>query len=85
MPTRMPKVRRENVPPALLAHLEDRRRKWSISYDEIAGLALWLDTDPEVPPGRWFKDFSSFFICGDGDLVKTLLPKGRLPAGEEVF
>ena len=57
----MPKIRRENVPPGLLAHLLDRRRKWGIGYDEIAALATWLQTNPEVPNGKWFKDFSSFF------------------------
>ncbi len=81
----MPKIRRENIPPALLCHLLDRRIKWGISYREIAALADWLQTDPEVPAGKWFKDFSSFQVCGDGELVKTFLPKGRLPEGEEVF
>lgn len=81
----MPKVRRENVPPVLLAHLLDRRRKWGISYDEVAALATWLQTDPEVPDGKWFKDFSSFLVCGQGELIKTFLPKGRLPEGEELL
>ena len=81
----MPRVRRGNLPPALLAHLVDRREKWSISYDQIAALADWLETDPEVPTGKWFKDFSSFWVCGQGELIKTFLPKGRLPEGVEVF
>jgi len=38
----MPKISRGNVPPALLAHLVDRRSKWGISYDQIAALATWL-------------------------------------------
>ncbi len=81
----MPKIRRGNVPPAVLAHLVDRRNKWGISYDEIAALATWLQTNPEVPDGKWFRDFSSFYVCGQGELIKTFLPKGRLPDGEEVF
>ena len=80
----MPKIGRDDVPPALLAHLESRRRKWNISYEEVAALADWLQGDPEVPDGAWFKDFSSFFVCGEGELVKTFLPKGRLPKGEQV-
>jgi hypothetical protein len=81
----MPKVRRANLPPPLLVHLIDRRRKWGISYAEVAALADWLQTNPEVPGGKWFKDFSSFQICGEGELIKTFLPKGRLPEGQEVF
>jgi len=81
----MPKIRRGNVPPAVLAHLVDRRNKWGISYDEVAALATWLKTNPEVPNGNWFKDCCSFFVCGQGELIKTFLPKGRLPGGQEVF
>ena len=80
----MPKIRRENLPPALLAHLLDRQEKWDISSDEIAVLADWLATNPEVPDGNWHKDFGSFFVCGEGGLVKTFLPKGRLPEGERL-
>ena len=80
----MPKIRRTNVPPALFAHLLDRRRKWSISCEEMAALADWLHSNPEVPAGRWFKDFKTFLVCGERELIKTFLPKGRLPEGEEV-
>ena len=80
----MPRIRRTNVPPAVLAHLLDRRQKWHISYEQIAALADWLRSNPEVPAGRWFKDFSNFVVCGEGELIKTFLPKGRLPEGEEV-
>jgi hypothetical protein len=83
--TRMPKIRRTNVPPALLAHLEDRGHKWGISYGQIAVLADWLRSNPEVPDGKWFKDLSTFYVCREGDLVKTFLPKRRLPEGEEIF
>ena len=81
----MPRIRRTNIPPALLAHLEDRRHKWGISYDEIALMADWLEAKPEVPSGKWFKDFSSFIVCGEGELIKTFLPKGRLPEGEALL
>jgi hypothetical protein len=80
----MPKIRRTNVPPALLSHLLDRRRKWGITYDDISALATWLQIDPNVPSGKWFRNFSSFVICGEGELVKTFLPKGRLPEGQEL-
>ena len=45
----------------------------------------WLDRNPEVPVGKWFKGFPHFFVCGEGELIKTFLPKGRLPQGIEVF
>jgi hypothetical protein len=44
----------------------------------------WLATDPEVPAGRWFKRFTSFTLCGEGELVKTFLLPSQAPDGEEV-
>jgi ribosomal protein S18 acetylase RimI-like enzyme len=51
----MPEVRRQNLPPALLQHLLDRIQQREISASQLGLLATWLDQNPEVPPGRWFK------------------------------
>ena len=51
----MPKVRRSELPEALLRHLLLRVREHEIAHDQIILLAQWLDTLPEVPAGRWFK------------------------------
>jgi hypothetical protein len=80
----MPKVRRQNLPPALFAHLLDRIQQRQISVDQLGQLAEWLDTQPEVPTGRWFRRFPGMTICGEGDLIKTFLMLGRLPDGDEV-
>ena len=47
-------------------------------------LAQWLDTDPEVPAGRWLKRFSGMIVCGNGEMVTTFLRLGQLPAGQEI-
>jgi hypothetical protein len=47
--------------------------------------ATWLRSDPEVPGLKWFKDFSSFPICGEDEFINTFLPKGRLAEGKEMF
>jgi hypothetical protein len=44
----------------------------------------WLRTDPEVPEGKWFKIFSGMTVCGEGELIKTFLQPGQLPAGAEL-
>lgn len=80
----MPKVRRANLPPALLQHLLERIEQRSIGADQLGLLALWLDTQPEVPAGRWFKRFPGMTVCGEGELVKTFLPTGQAPTGEEI-
>jgi len=80
----MPRIRRQNLPPPLLQHLLDRIRDRNISADQLGLLADWLDTNPEVPAGRWFKQFPGMAICGEGKLVKTFLQPGQLPIGEEI-
>jgi hypothetical protein len=80
----MPKIRRQNLPPALLNHLLDRVRSRQISADQLGALADWLDTQPEVPSGKWFKRFTGMIVCGEGELIKTFLSANQAAAGEEV-
>ena len=80
----MPKVRRENVPRAVLDHLRTRMREREISAEQLGLLAQWLNAEPEVPAGPWFKRFPGMIACGEGELVKTFLRPGQAPAGEEV-
>ncbi|MBI5802772.1 MAG: hypothetical protein HZA92_18875 [Verrucomicrobia bacterium] len=80
----MPEIRRAKLPPALLAHLLERIRQRQIPAERLGLLATWLDTQPEVPIGPWFKRFPGMTLCGEGELVKTLLLPGHLPFGQEI-
>jgi hypothetical protein len=80
----MPKVRRHNIPPALFQHLLDRIQSRKIPATQLELLAKWLDTEPDVPDGQWYKRFSSMTVCGEGELVKTFLVPGQHPKGERV-
>ena len=80
----MPKVRRQKLPEALLRHLLTRMRQRGVSHEQIILLARWLDAEPDVPAGRWFKKFPGMTVCGEGELIKTFLQPGQLPDGEEV-
>ena len=80
----MPKIRRQNVLPALLNHLLDRITEREIPAHQLGQFADWLVTEPEVPEGWWFKRFPEMIVCGEGTLVKTFLRPGQVPAGEEV-
>ncbi len=80
----MPKVRRRSIPPALLNHLLDRIKERSIAADQLGLLAEWLDTQPDVPEGKWYKKFPGMIVCGEGDLLKTFLAPGQVAEGEEV-
>jgi hypothetical protein len=80
----VPRIRRHNLPPPLLEHLLDRIRTRSISADQLGLLAEWLDSAPEVPVGRWFKQFPGMVVCGEGDLIRTFLQPGQVAGGEEI-
>ena len=67
-----------------MAHLVKRVRQREISSAQLGLFARWLDRDPEVPAGAWFKRFPEMAVCGEGSLVKTFLKGGQVPAGEEI-
>jgi hypothetical protein len=80
----MPQVRRQNVPPALFQHLLDRVQSRSISAAQLELLAKWLDGEPEVPEGPWYKRFTGMTVCGEGELIKTFLLPTHAPRGKRV-
>jgi len=80
----IPKVRRQKLPEALLRHLLTRVRQREIPDDQIILLARWLDANPEVPEGKWFKRFPRLTVCGEGELIKTFLQPGQIATGKEI-
>ncbi len=48
----MPKVRRHNVPRAVIEHLMDRVRDREIPIGQLQLLSEWLADEPEVPMRR---------------------------------
>jgi hypothetical protein len=80
----VPRVRRQNVPPALFQHLLDRVQSRRIAASQLELLARWLDTEPEVPESQWYKRFSGMTVCGEGELIKTFLLPGQAPKGRNV-
>ena len=81
----MPKIRRRKLPQPLLLHLLTRMRQRSISPGQIIVLARWLDTEPDVSEGKWFRRFPGFIVCGEGEFIKTFLLPGQAPDGREIM
>jgi len=44
----------------------------------------WLNSNPEVPSGKWYKRFPKFILAGEGEVPKTFLTPGMAPHGTEV-
>lgn len=78
----MPKIARwTELPPNIRQHLVERMRDRAITISDLNQLRLWIESQPEVPEGPWYKDFGSFKICGEGSLAKTFLLKGQAAKG----
>ncbi len=80
----MPKVRRNNLPRPLFRHLMDRVAEREITTEQLELLLDWLEAEPEVPEGRWFKRFLAFTVCGEDEWIKTFLRPDQAALGEEL-
>jgi hypothetical protein len=79
----MPRIARwNNLPENVRDHLIDRMHDRAISVADLNQLRLWIDSQPEVPEGDWYKDFGSFKICGSGSYPKTFLLHNQAAKGE---
>ena len=54
-----------NLPLGVRHHLIDRMRDRAISIADLNELRHWIDSNPEVPEGEWYRDFGSFKIEGN--------------------
>ena len=80
----MPKIRRENVPEAVLRHLYLRLKQRRFTVDQLVMFADWLDQGADVPDGKWFKRFPGMIVCGKGERVTTFLLPNQVPIGKEI-
>ncbi len=80
----MPKVRRQNLPPALFQHLLDRVQSRKNPATQLQLLAGWLDTEPDVPEGEWYTRFPGMTVGGEGELIKTFLLPAQAPKGKRI-
>lgn len=54
-----------------------------IGAEQLGFLAQWLDSEPEVPAGPWFKRLPGLIVCGEGEWVKTFLRLGQALPGRK--
>ena len=79
----MPKIRKP-PPQGILNHLIKRYRENRISSDDFLELKHWLESDPEVPHGKWYKRFKTGTLAGEGEMPSTFLALGMAVEGQEV-
>ncbi|HUK42866.1 MAG TPA: hypothetical protein VLW48_00335 [Candidatus Bathyarchaeia archaeon] len=72
------------MPDGIRQHLVQRMHDRSIGIEDLNRLRDWIESQPEVPEGDWYKDFGSFKLCGSGKLPKTFLLRGQVATGQEL-
>jgi len=71
-------------PRGIMEHLVQRFRDGRITETDFVELKHWLESDPDVPNGRWYKRFRNFTLAGRGEMPLTFLTRGMAVEGEEV-
>jgi hypothetical protein len=72
------------LPAAIRDHLVKRMHDRNISLEDLNHLRLWMESQPDVPDGPWYKEFDSFKLCGEGKYPKTYLLPGQLAKGHKL-
>jgi hypothetical protein len=72
------------LPVAVRDHLVQRMHDRDISLNGLNQLRLWIESQPSVPEGHWYKDFGSFKLCGEGKYPKTFLTEMQTARGQKL-
>jgi len=81
----MPRIARwKDLPAGVREHLTERMNERAISLADLNQLRIWIESEPEVPEGDWYKDFGSFKICGRGADGKTVLLATQVAKGTAI-
>jgi hypothetical protein len=84
----MPRIVWENLPSRLIDHLFERAAQRGVTdaraAQDLARLMKWRKSNPEAPEGKWYKEFGTFTLCGEGAYPKTFLEPGQAPDGKKI-
>ncbi len=80
----MPKIQRSGVPPELILHLLRRVKERQVTFEALQQVLRWVETNPTVPHGDWYKRFPGVVVCGRDALVRTFLRSDQTPIGIEL-
>jgi hypothetical protein len=71
-------------PKGILDHLVKRFREGRVSSSDSLELKHWLESDSDVPDGKWFQRFKTGCLAGNGEEPSTFLASGMAVEGDEV-
>jgi hypothetical protein len=78
-------VRWRQLPEDVRKHLSERIADRRIAESDLYKLRTWLEQEPDVPAGEWYKDLPTFRLAGRGNLILTFLTLNQIPNGAIVI
>lgn len=72
------------LPAAIRDHRIERMHDRNIGLKDLNQLRVWMESNPNVPEGPWYKNFGSFKLCGEGKYPKTFLLPGQTALGRKL-
>jgi hypothetical protein len=79
----MPKIKKP-PPKRILEHLIQRYHDGRIQASDLVELKKWMESNPEVKSGKWYKRFNTGTLAGKGEMPLTFLEPGMAPDGDEI-
>ncbi len=79
----MPKIKKP-APERILKHLIQRYHEGRIQSSDLLELKRWMESEPTVPNGEWYKRFKTGILARHGESVSTFLAPGMAAKGEDV-
>lgn len=73
-----------DLPYEIRRHLQERLVCRKITLNDLDKLRIWIESQPDVPTGLWFKNFGSFKIGGRDQYPLTFLTDEQAAYGAEV-
>jgi hypothetical protein len=87
----MPEIQWTRLSRGVKQHLMDRLKDRRITasdmqalQDDMQALQEWIIHSPQVPGGKWYKNFGTFKLCGEGETPLTFLDRDQNPYGDEI-
>jgi len=71
----MPEIQWTRLSKGVKQHLMDRLKDRRITASDMQALTGMDSPYPQVPSGKWFKNFGTFKLCGEGNTPLTFLEK----------
>jgi hypothetical protein len=75
---------RTPLPQRAMDHLVQRFKEGRIAASDFLELKHWVESNPDVPDGDWFKRFKTGILVGHGDTATSFLSPGMVAHGTEV-